>query len=1102
MLRCPVVLNFRNFFRRGSCWLLFVVLLLPVGRTRDCSMTNAPSQPWRFLASWPLAGLLVASACAAPVEPGAELIDQLARTLGERRLFEARLSGGAQEDFAWAQCEWSEIPAGDLLHAALNPPPHLAAGPVRLASLKPMAEAPDLVPAARCSALPSVLTPEGRALHELGIHFGERPAADASASLWRAHGLWMLIHGESGRALTYLRHATDATHDASAEEQGKAWSDRAAAHLVQAERHDQPEHLALALDAAETAVEVWPAGAAGWFNRALAMEKLGLGFDAAAAWEDVLGLAERSGWNDEARERLQRLRKPTLAQRWPELREDLATAALAGDLATVQTLVATAPSAARRWGEDELLGEWAGARQTGNSSAAERALAVTEAVGRALVENGGDALLADVVAEIEAAPPDPGREAALIHGLRAFARGQEHEKSYASAAATAAFQESAEALRRADSLFSVRPMVQLAVADYRASRLLACIDSLDSVEGALAPARYPAVAGRLSWLRGLCLGGAGRSAEAQDEYRRGARHFQRAGEPGMAAYLLVLLSEYQAFLGDSEMAWRTVYPALVLRPYLQQRRRQHVILDQAQELAARVGLREARLVFARSLVGLERLEASDIDDAHALLRLYEALEGQGYGAEARNVLDQAARSVAALAEGRVRQRLEADVTSARAGLLARRDPREAREYLASTVSHYRQGDRRFELPRLLRQQAALAERMGDHSAALENLAEAFTVTEAQLRATEDTGMLRSHAGELADTARQWVALLVEEDRFLEALEVVERSRARDLLEVARRAHPATAPRLRPVLELAAELPAGRTVVEYLALPEQLVAWVIRRQGVEGFVLPVSRETLRAEVRAIRDAVQAEEPEQARMLGRRLSRAVLQPMASMLGSETPVFVPDDALHGLPFSALVDDVTTISEKVSVTPSLTFYVAMLERQRRFGADFEGGPALVLGDPLRPEGRLPPLPGALDEARRVGRELGVEPVVRAAAHRRAFLERAGQAEVIYFAGHAQNNSQRPELSFLALAPSPDGNEDGSLHAYAGNVYAHEIARMDLSRVRRVVLMACSTAGEEGVGERGMTLAHAFLAAGVGGVEATLWAVEDQPAPPSVNDW
>jgi tetratricopeptide (TPR) repeat protein len=84
-------------------------------------------------------------------------------------------------------------------------------------------------------------------------------------------------------------------------------SDLAAAYIIRATRMNQPQDFTKAVTAADRAVKADPKLAEAWFNRAYALERLSLP-EARDAWADYLKVDDRSGWADEARQHLQRMR--------------------------------------------------------------------------------------------------------------------------------------------------------------------------------------------------------------------------------------------------------------------------------------------------------------------------------------------------------------------------------------------------------------------------------------------------------------------------------------------------------------------------------------------------------------------------------------------------------------------------------------------------------------------------------------------------------------------------------------------------------------------------------------------------------------------------
>jgi hypothetical protein len=232
------------------------------------------------------------------------------------------------------------------------------------------------------------------------------------------------------------------------------------------------------------------------------------------------------------------------------------------------------------------------------------------------------------------------------------------------------------------------------------------------------------------------------------------------------------------------------------------------------------------------------------------------------------------------------------------------------------------------------------------------------------------------------------------------------------------------------------------------------------------------------------------------------------------------VPDGALHGLPFEALVVALSPEGRPsywldegpvVSYAPSAT--TACNLARHRDVANGGASSAVVVANPLferessaplrtasrarRRLGTLPPLPGTAREAEEIRRSLLAslsEVVVLSeegageAAVRQALGERPRL--FLHFATHGLVEQGRSELlAALALTPSEESNppaaDDGLLQLF-------EIYELD-ARSELVVLSACdSNMGRRVTGEGVFALSRAFLAAGARRVVASLWPVDD----------
>jgi CHAT domain-containing protein len=291
-------------------------------------------------------------------------------------------------------------------------------------------------------------------------------------------------------------------------------------------------------------------------------------------------------------------------------------------------------------------------------------------------------------------------------------------------------------------------------------------------------------------------------------------------------------------------------------------------------------------------------------------------------------------------------------------------------------------------------------------------------------------------------------------------------------------------------DIGARLPGDMLLVQYALLRDRLVVWTVSGRGWRQDALPITRDSVAGLVDRL--VGELDEPEvRASDARARLFDLLLRPIGRDLrGIRRIAVVPDRELHRVPFVALWDSTTrryaVEQQQFRTVPSAAFLLATPLDGRLVT---RGARVLVVGDPtpgLDAGVELAPLPSAVREAQSVA---AVHPRVTlllgAAARRAAVLAGLSDAEIVHFAGHAVFNSDRPELSYLALTPDTTG-ADGSLRA-------REIAELRLPKLRIVVLSACSTLNPRPTRTGAIAgLASTFLRAGAPATISTLWDVAD----------
>lgn len=302
--------------------------------------------------------------------------------------------------------------------------------------------------------------------------------------------------------------------------------------------------------------------------------------------------------------------------------------------------------------------------------------------------------------------------------------------------------------------------------------------------------------------------------------------------------------------------------------------------------------------------------------------------------------------------------------------------------------------------------------------------------------------------------------------------------------------------MREIAATAARLRA--TLVEYLVTERQLLIWTIQPNGrIAATQVDVSRQALRDKVRAVQDrmntltAKELDRDPVVRAHLEELHRTVLAPIAAQLPRNPTALVyivPHDALHLVPFAALIDKAgryTVENHTLVYAPSVAV-LRYTDAKKRRVVSAPSPHLLALADPTPPkdipEGALP---GARNEIQQIGKRfpedrrltlLGDE-----ASEANAKRLSPGQT-VLHFAVHGLVRDDRPWESALILAPG-DG-EDGWLKV-------PEIFGLDL-RADLVALSGCSTGVGRVSGDGIVGLSRAVIYAGAPSVLVSQWDVSD----------
>ncbi len=276
-------------------------------------------------------------------------------------------------------------------------------------------------------------------------------------------------------------------------------------------------------------------------------------------------------------------------------------------------------------------------------------------------------------------------------------------------------------------------------------------------------------------------------------------------------------------------------------------------------------------------------------------------------------------------------------------------------------------------------------------------------------------------------------------------------------------------------ELVRLLDADEVGLQYYLHGERLFALVFGARGSRAYTLDGAG--LIEDIRDFRAAIVGRTP-QALPLAKKLYTRLVAPLQSALDQRAVLVVPHSGLHYLPFGALHDGQRYLLDKHALR--VTTSASALKFLRHAPA-VPGAPVLILGNPTGD------LPSAELEARRLARLLpGARLLLGSGATREALFAAAPRARTIHIASHAVFDARAPLESRLMLAPTAGAADGGALRV--GDVYGLDLVA-DL-----VTLSACETGlGRITGGGEVIGITRGFLYAGASTVVASLWQVADE---------
>ena len=307
-----------------------------------------------------------------------------------------------------------------------------------------------------------------------------------------------------------------------------------------------------------------------------------------------------------------------------------------------------------------------------------------------------------------------------------------------------------------------------------------------------------------------------------------------------------------------------------------------------------------------------------------------------------------------------------------------------------------------------------------------------------------------------------------------------------------------------------KFPARTALIFYAYKGETLQIWLIGQEGLKAYSSqPAPQQKLESVIYALRNSLGVDSLQAARapsLLSASPAPADVRlktPLDAAIREVTEVLLPSTVAEHLssvrhlivapilglgtvPYAILrpfKSDVFLIEKmSVSVAPSL---FDIEGDTRAWTPRYKN--ALVIGNPYLPpdaKWRVPPLPGAEEEAITISGMIKARPLTGRRATKRAITWLAGRADFLYFATHGVASSDDPlSGGFLFLTAS---------NLTRGFWTAREVQNSRL-RAQIAVLSACQTGLGKSHDAGVIGLSRAFQIAGVPRVVMSLWSVNDR---------
>jgi len=893
----------------------------------------------------------------------------------------------------------------------------------------------------------------------------DRPDARSIAT----YGVARLLLGDTQGAVKQLEDALLLGEPAAT-----LRSDLSVAYLARAVRLGTAEDRFKALALTERSLSTDGRCLEALFNRALALESLGLQEAARRAWAEYVAIDASSEWSREASRRMSALGNASFKAAWDALRADYSAGRT-----DASRLVSHGAGLARDFLERDLLPAWAKAESAGSSSESRAAFEKCRRLADAIREGGHDSLFVDELTRIESLSPE--RRVTAAHAHIALSEARVLHELYRHESAIAILQSVRHQLTTLDLPSASIAHFYQGVAHYylgkRAEATVLLVDVADMAERR----RYPHLSARALSALGILLAGQAQYAKALDAYGRAQRAYDVAMDRPSVAYIDNLVAEVLHLSGLYKDSFRASFRALEQTPAFVDARRLQSVLFVAAAVSRKAGYPETAAHFQRAFVDIAEASGVPTATVEGRIGLAMSLGEMGRVDAAAREFQTAEDSIARESQPARQQYLRGELLSARGAFAIASRPSAAVQDLRGAIDTLTSLGRKERTPQLYLELARAQRAAGEGTAAHESTTRAVAALDDEWGELLGRGLTTARLEQLWGLLGQAALDRFERAGAAAAFDLVERYKSA-LLRGERPA--AESPSLKT---LAGALPADVGAVFIVPTDEATLVWSVVEGREYSSRLPISNSRIRDLLTLLeRQFAAGRDPAALEQL---YDAFLAAPLTEHLGATRSLAITAvGAAARIPWNALrnarthrylVQDYT-----IWTFPSVEYLAACPP------ATLDRRQVLIVSNPTvdQPFLELPPLPETLAEGREISaayraRHAVVELTAQQAT-KTNFAREIGRSAIIHFGGHAVATNEGDEAAALVLAGA---NYESAL------LRARDVRLLPLSHRPLVVLAACRT-GEPptSIGPGASSLAGAFLSAGARATVSTLWQVED----------